>query len=129
MKGRIRQRPGPWNALGRLKFNMPNRYDVYLHDTPAKSLFERPFRAFSHGCIRLEKPLDLALYLLRDQPQWAAAAIEDEIESGSERTIRLTTPQPVYVLYWTAWVGDDGHMEFHRDHYERDAPLAAALGS
>lgn len=125
--GRIRQRPGPWNALGRLKFNMPNDYDVYLHDTPAKSLFERPFRAFSHGCIRLEKPLDLALFLLRDQPQWTAAAIEGAIGAGSERSIRLTTSRPVYVLYWTAWVGDDGHMEFHRDHYERDAALAAAL--
>jgi murein L,D-transpeptidase YcbB/YkuD len=125
--GRIRQRPGEWNALGRLKFNMPNNYDVYLHDTPAKSLFERPFRAFSHGCIRLEKPLDLALYLLRDQPQWTAAAIGTHIAAGNERAVRLTTPQPVYVLYWTAWVGDDGHMEFHRDHYERDAALAAAL--
>ena len=125
--GRIRQRPGPWNALGRLKFNMPNRYDVYLHDTPAKSLFARPFRAFSHGCIRLEKPMELALYLLRDQPQWTAETIGSAIESGHERAIRLTAPQPVYILYWTAWVGDDGHMEFHRDHYERDAALAAAL--
>lgn len=125
--GRIRQRPGEWNALGRLKFNMPNGYDVYLHDTPAKSLFAEPFRAFSHGCIRLEKPLELALYLLRDQPQWTAAAIGSAIEAGSERPIRLTAPHPVYVLYWTAWVGDDGHMEFHRDHYERDAAIAAAL--
>jgi L,D-transpeptidase YcbB len=125
--GRIRQRPGEWNALGRLKFNMPNRYDVYLHDTPAKSLFDQPFRAFSHGCIRLERPLELALYLLRDQPRWTTAAIESDITAGTERAIRLTTPQPVYVLYWTAWVGDDGHMEFHRDHYERDAALSAAL--
>ena len=125
--GRIRQRPGPWNALGRLKFNMPNRYNVYLHDTPAKSLFDRPFRAFSHGCIRLEKPLELALYLLRDQPQWTAEAIEKAIETGRERAIPLTSPQPVHVLYWTAWAGDDGHMEFHRDHYERDAALATAL--
>ncbi|HEX2835325.1 MAG TPA: L,D-transpeptidase family protein [Thermoanaerobaculia bacterium] len=125
--GRIRQRPGHWNALGRLKFNMPNGYDVYLHDTPAKSLFARPFRAFSHGCIRVEKPLDLASHLLRDQPQWNAAAIEKAIETGNERAIPLTMPQPVYVLYWTAWVGDDGHMEFHRDHYQRDATLAAAM--
>jgi L,D-transpeptidase YcbB len=125
--GRIRQRPGEWNALGRLKFNLPNGYDVYLHDTPAKSLFEQPFRAFSHGCIRLEKPLDFALYLLRDQPQWNATAIESAIETRKEQAIRLTAPQPVYVLYWTAWVGDDGHMEFHRDHYERDATLASAL--
>ncbi|HEU4887449.1 MAG TPA: L,D-transpeptidase family protein [Thermoanaerobaculia bacterium] len=125
--GRIRQRPGDWNALGRLKFNLPNRYDVYLHDTPAKSLFARSFRAFSHGCIRLERPMDLALYLLRDQPRWTTAAIESDIATGTERAIRLTTPQPVYILYWTAWVGDDGHMEFHQDHYGRDAALAAAL--
>ena len=125
--GRIRQRPGAWNSLGRLKFDMPNGYNVYLHDTPAKQLFAQPFRAFSHGCIRLERPLDLALYLLRDQPQWKADAIDNDIESGVERTIRLMVPEPVYVLYWTAWVGDDGHVEFHRDHYERDAALAAAL--
>jgi murein L,D-transpeptidase YcbB/YkuD len=125
--GRIRQRPGPWNALGRLKFNLPNAYDVYLHDTPARSLFERPFRAFSHGCIRLEQPLDFASYLLRDQPRWNAAAIEAAIDAGQELSIRLTQPEPVYVLYWTAWVGDDGHVEFHRDHYERDAALIEAL--
>ncbi len=127
LRGRIRQRPGPWNALGRLKFNLPNPYDVYLHDTPAKSLFERPFRAFSHGCIRLERPLDFALYLLRDQPRWNAEAIQAAIDAGEEISIRLTEPQPVYVLYWTAWVGDDGHVEFHRDHYERDATLIEAL--
>lgn len=127
MNGRIRQRPGEWNALGRLKFNMPNRYNVYLHDTPARQLFARSFRAFSHGCIRLERPMDLALYLLRDQPRWTQAAIESDIATSTERTINLTSPQPVYVLYWTAWVGDDGHMEFHRDHYGRDGVLAAAL--
>lgn len=125
--GRIRQRPGAWNALGRLKFEMPNPYSVYLHDTPAKQLFARPFRAFSHGCIRLERPMDLALHLLRDQPQWTRDAIESDIAAGTERTIRLTAPRPVYVLYWTAWVGDDGHIEFHQDHYRRDAALAAAL--
>jgi L,D-transpeptidase YcbB len=125
--GRIRQRPGPWNALGRLKFNMPNPYNVYLHDTPAKQLFARSFRAFSHGCIRLERPMDLALYLLRDQPRWTAARLQSDIAAGRERTIPLTSPRPVYVLYWTAWVGDDGHMEFHRDHYQRDAALAAEL--
>lgn len=127
MNGRIRQRPGEWNALGRLKFNMPNQYNVYLHDTPAKQLFARSFRAFSHGCIRLERPMDLALHLLRDQPKWTRDAIESDIAADIERTIRLTSPRPVYVLYWTAWVGDDGNMEFHRDHYERDAALAAAL--
>ena len=127
LNGRIRQRPGPWNALGRLKFNMPNGFDVYLHDTPARSLFERPVRAFSHGCIRLAQPLDLAVHLLRDQPRWTRDAIANAISAGTERTVKLTTPVPVYVLYWTAWVGDDGHVEFHRDHYERDAAVAAAM--
>ena len=75
----------------------------------------------SHGCIRLERPLDLAHYLLPDFD------FEAEIESGRERAIPLPSPLPVYVLYWTAWVGDDGHMEFHRDHYERDAALATSL--
>jgi murein L,D-transpeptidase YcbB/YkuD len=125
--GRIRQRPGPWNALGRLKFNLPNPYDVYLHDTPSRSLFARPVRAFSHGCIRLEHPRDLAAYLLRDQPQWTASAIQEAIDSGRERRVPLTSPMPVYVLYWTAWIGDDGHMEFHRDHYARDTALIEAL--
>jgi murein L,D-transpeptidase YcbB/YkuD len=125
--GRIRQRPGPWNALGRLKFDMPNAFDVYLHDTPARSLFEQPVRAFSHGCIRLAQPLDLAVHLLRDQPQWTRRAIEEAIESGRERSVGLTRSVPVYILYWTAWVGDDGHVEFHRDHYRRDAALASAL--
>jgi murein L,D-transpeptidase YcbB/YkuD len=125
--GRIRQRPGPWNALGRLKFDMPNAFDVYLHDTPARSLFERPVRAFSHGCIRLAQPLDLAVHLLRDQRQWNRRTIEEAIESGREGSVRLTRSVPVYILYWTAWVGDDGHVEFHRDHYQRDAALASAL--
>lgn len=125
--GRIRQRPGPWNALGRIKFNLPNRYDVYLHDTPSKSLFERAFRAFSHGCIRVQEPRDLALLLLEDQPQWTAERIDATIEAGVERSVPLKTPVPVFVLYWTALVGDDGHMEFYRDHYGEDAAIAAAL--
>jgi murein L,D-transpeptidase YcbB/YkuD len=125
--GRVRQKPGPWNALGRLKFNLPNNYGVYLHDTPAKELFARSFRAFSHGCIRLERPMDLALYLLKDQPLWTQSAIETGIASGATKTIRLTSPRPVYVLYWTARVGEDGEVEFHRDYYGRDDELAAAL--
>lgn len=81
------------------------------------------------GCIRLEQPLDLAVFLLRDQPQWTRAAIEQAIENGSERSIPLTADVPVYVLYWTARVGDDGHMEFHRDHYDRDAALSDAINA
>jgi len=125
--GRLRQTPGPWNSLGRIKFSMPNAFDVYLHDTPAKHLFEQPFRAFSHGCIRLERPFELARYLLRDQPRWTPAAIDEAVEAGAELAIPLTTPEPVFVLYWTASVDDDGAVEFHRDHYDRDDALAAAL--
>lgn len=114
--GRIRQDPGPWCALGRVKFDMPNPYNVYLHDTPAKSLFARDLRAFSHGCIRLEQPMELAIALTgRTQ-----AELEALIEAGRETAIALDAPLPVYVVYWTAFVADDGHVEFRRDIYERD---------
>ena len=125
--GRLRQTPGPWNSLGRLKFNMPNRHDVYLHDTPAKSLFDLSARAFSHGCIRVERPLDLAAWLLRAQPEWTIEALQAAIVAGGERSIVLPASEPVYVLYWTASAGDDGRVAFQRDVYGRDAALARAL--
>jgi murein L,D-transpeptidase YcbB/YkuD len=126
--GRLRQPPGQWSSLGRLKFNMPNRYDVYLHDTPAKSLFNLSVRAFSHGCIRVERPLDLAAWLLRAQLQWNRDELQKATVVGAdERSIALPAPEPVYVLYWTAWLGDDGRVAFHRDVYDRDAALARAL--
>ncbi len=127
--GRLRQLPGPWNSLGRIKFNMPNPFLVYLHDTPATGLFSLQTRTFSHGCIRLEKAADLALLLLRDQPEWNAATLQAAIDSGIERVIRLTKPEPVYVLYWTAWPGRDGRISFHDDVYKRDAQLSRALRS
>lgn len=118
--GRIRQRPGEWNSLGRIKFEMANRFNVYLHDTPAKSLFDAKVRAFSHGCIRIERPLDLAHYLLGEQ-------VESAIVSGETKTNAIKTPVPVYVLYWTAWPARDGHVEYHRDVYGSDARVIAAL--
>jgi len=127
--GSLRQLPGPWNSLGRIKFNMPNRFSVYLHDTPAKQLFSMQTRTFSHGCIRIERPLDLAVYLLRGDPEWNAEKLQTAIDAGVECTIRLKTPEPVYVLYWTAWAAEDGHIEFHRDVYNRDAALERALRS
>ena len=127
--GSLRQLPGPWNPLGRIKFNMPNRFSVYLHDTPSKEIFNLQSRAFSHGCIRLERAEDLALFLLRGQPEWNAASLEAVIGEGKERTIRLAEPLPVYLLYWTAWAADDGHIEFHGDVYKRDAQLGRALRS
>ena len=120
--GRIRQRPGEWNSLGRIKFEMANRFNVYLHDTPAKSLFSAKVRAFSHGCIRIERPLDLAHYLLGE-------GVEAAIAGGDTRTIAIANPMPVYVLYWTAWPASDGKIEYHRDVYRNDARVIAALST
>jgi murein L,D-transpeptidase YcbB/YkuD len=125
---RLRQSPGPLNALGRLKFMFPNKFSVYLHDTPARELFAQDALAFSSGCIRLEAPLDLAEILLRDQGNWSREAIDRAIASGREETIRLPTRVPVHLLYWTAWISsDDGALNFRDDIYSRDAPVLAEL--
>jgi L,D-transpeptidase YcbB len=116
----IRQGPGPKNALGRVKFMFPNPYSVYLHDTPAKSLFNRTVRAFSHGCIRIEKPVELAEYLLRDSPKWNRKAIDATLRRSKEQTVYLTEPLPVYIQYWTAWIEDDGELQFRNDIYRYD---------
>jgi len=125
---RLRQKPGPKNALGRIKFVFPNRFDVYLHDTSAPLLFGRALRTFSHGCIRIEKPFELAMWVLRDDPRWSADAIRAGIDAGQERTVPLPVKIPVHVAYWTAWVGDDGVLRLGRDVYQRDAQLARLLG-
>jgi murein L,D-transpeptidase YcbB/YkuD len=125
----LRQDPGPDNALGRVKFMFPNRYAVYLHDTPSRALFERTDRTFSSGCIRIENPLDLAALLLEGQAGWDAAAIERELARGETRTVTLERKVPVLVAYWTAWVDRDGKLHFHRDVYGRDAQLHAALAA
>lgn len=101
---------------------MPNRYNVYLHDTPARSLFATDIRAFSHGCIRMEKPVEMASALTGR----SAHEIEDLIAAGRQITIPLEKKIPVYVLYWTAFVGDDGEVEFRRDVYGQDAAMEAA---
>lgn len=124
---RIRQRPGPSNALGRIKFLFPNSHDVYLHDTPQDHLFARTDRAFSHGCIRVEKPLELAESLLRDAGEWRRDRLEQEIATSETKRIRLASPVPVYILYWTAVVNASGDVEFHQDGYGIDARLARAL--
>ena len=124
---RFRQEPGPLNALGRLKFNIPNKYDVYLHGTPAQDLFKRTQRGFSSGCIRLENPVDLAVYLLSGDPDWSRERLIGEIDSSKTETVRLKRPIPVYVLYWTAWVSDNGLLNFRDDIYGRDALLDEAF--
>jgi murein L,D-transpeptidase YcbB/YkuD len=122
----LRQDSGGKNALGKVKFMFPNRFNVYLHDTPSKSLFNKDLRIFSHGCMRVENPLDLAELLLADQG-WSRARIDSTIAEGKERIVNLKTPVPVHVTYLTAWVNKDGSMQFRRDPYNRDDQLAEVL--
>jgi murein L,D-transpeptidase YcbB/YkuD len=124
---RLRQDPGPRNALGRVKFMFPNPYHVYLHDTPSRELFAKAERAFSSGCIRLERPIELAEYLLRDDGGWSQQRILAAIEKGTEQVVHLSTSIPVHLLYWTAWASDDGVVHFRKDLYERDKVLDQAL--
>src|SRR5579875_1943687 len=121
------QRPGPKNALGRIKFEMPNRFTVYLHDTPAKALLARARRALSHGCIRLEHPRELARRVLSGDPQWTLTAIDAAIAAGVTRRVTLPHPILVRVVYWTAYVDADGTVEFRNDVYGRDRRLDEAL--
>jgi murein L,D-transpeptidase YcbB/YkuD len=118
---RFRQRPGSSNSLGLVKFMFPNSYNVYLHDTPADSLFARATRSFSHGCVRVEQPEQLAQYVLRDQPQWTPERISEAMRSGVEKSVKLSSPLPVYLGYWTARVSADGIVQFRDDLYAIDA--------
>jgi murein L,D-transpeptidase YcbB/YkuD len=127
--GKVRQKPGANNALGKIKFLFPNRFDVYLHDTPSRSLFSRSVRTFSHGCIRVEKPLELAEYLLKDDPAWTPEKIQKALAKGSESWVKIPNPLPVHLAYWTAWVDDAGVTQFRKDVYGRDKPLAEKLGA
>jgi murein L,D-transpeptidase YcbB/YkuD len=124
---RFRQRPGTSNALGLVKFMFPNQFDVYLHDTPADSLFARASRSFSHGCVRVEQPEQLAQYVLRDQPAWTPEKIDEAMHAGHEQTVKLKEPIPVYLGYWTARVTPDGILQFRPDVYGIDARLATKL--
>ena len=124
--GRLRQRPGPNNALGRVKFIFPNRFNVYLHDTPARELFARASRPFSHGCIRVAEPIQLATLLLAEQG-WTREQVVAAAERGRERSVHLERPVPVHILYWTAWVDDDQTLQFRGDVYGRDGAVARAL--
>jgi murein L,D-transpeptidase YcbB/YkuD len=124
----IRQDPGPWNALGRIKFVFPNRYGVYLHDTPSRSLFSREQRALSHGCIRVDEAHSLARSLL-DEPddRWTAERINELVEAKKTITVRLRQPVRINVSYRTAWVDADGILNFRPDIYGRDARMKDVL--
>ena len=120
------QRAGLGNALGRIKFIFPNKYSVYLHDTPSKSLFERSERAFSHGCIRTQNPFDLAERLL-EPAGWDRDRIDAQIDSLETKTVHLAEPLPVLLLYWTADIGADDEYLFYNDIYQRDQQILAGL--
>jgi L,D-transpeptidase YcbB len=123
---RIRQDPGSHNALGRVKFMFPNKYNVYLHDTPSKELFDRDSRTFSSGCIRIDKPFELAQLLIGDSIKWSAEDIKSAMSASSERTVSLKNPVDVYIFYLTAW--SDGKQVYYRhDIYGRDQAVLKAL--
>jgi murein L,D-transpeptidase YcbB/YkuD len=122
----LRQQPGPDNALGRVKFMFPNPHHVYMHDTPARELFDRADRTFSSGCIRLENPMDLVELLLRESGQWDRAAIDRAVAGGRQRTVNLSRPLTVLLIYGTV-VPEDGEIYFLQDVYNRDAHLLEAL--
>ncbi|WP_238524811.1 L,D-transpeptidase family protein [Halanaerobium hydrogeniformans] len=119
----VRQEPGDENALGRVKFMFPNRFNVYLHDTPSKYLFDETERGFSSGCIRIEKPIELALYLLKDQEEWDRETLEEIMKEDNEKTIYLDETIPIYLQYNTAWVDNFGNLNFRKDIYNRDKIL------
>ena len=116
----FRQEPGPKNALGLVKFQFPNQFDVYMHDTPQDSLFNKPKRALSHGCIRLEDPVALARYVLRDRPEWTIERINAAMNAGREQGVPLKDDIPVHIGYFTAWVNPDGTVTYTDDPYKLD---------
>jgi murein L,D-transpeptidase YcbB/YkuD len=127
-KYRFRQRPGADNSLGLVKFMFPNEHNVYLHDTPADSLFARASRSFSHGCVRVERPDALASYVLGDQPEWTKQKIADAMQAHQEQVVKLRKGIPVYLGYWTARVAADGAMQFRKDVYGIDQRQTVLLG-
>jgi len=127
--GQVRQKPGKNNSLGLVKFIFPNSNDIYMHDTPAKSLFEKESRAFSHGCIRVGKPRDFAIEILRNDPSWTPAKIDAAMQAGKESSYSLKNKIPVYIAYLTAWVDPRGELNFYEDIYEKDDLLAELLVS
>jgi L,D-transpeptidase YcbB len=125
---KLRQRPGPENALGLVKFSLPNSHDIYLHSTPSPALFQQPVRAFSHGCIRVSDPIALAVHVLRNtSTEWTAAAVSTAMRGDQTRHVNLTQPVPVLILYGTALATEDGKILFFNDLYGHDARLAIEL--
>jgi murein L,D-transpeptidase YcbB/YkuD len=125
----IRQAPGPHNALGLVKFIFPNPHFVFLHDTPHREYFDRDVRTFSSGCIRIENPMEFARLLLEDQEGWSAEKIRATVDAEKTKTVFLSEPLPVLVLYWTLTVEEEGQSRFLQDVYDRDQAILDALNA
>ena len=125
--GHVRQKPGNANSLGLVKFIFPNSNNIYLHDTPSKSLFSQDKRAFSHGCIRVEDPRRLANYVLRHQPEWTEERIDSAMNAEKELYVKIAKPIPVFIAYFTSWVDREGRLNFRNDIYKRDGRLAEMI--
>ncbi|TFL18186.1 L,D-transpeptidase family protein [Jannaschia formosa] len=123
----LKQAPGPRNALGRVKFMFPNQWNIYLHDTPSRDLFSRDLRTFSHGCVRVARPLELAYHLLAPQTETPEADFQAILRTGNERRVNLEEPIGVHLVYWSAWVTPMGRANYRGDPYGRDAKLLSAL--
>ncbi len=123
----MRQPPGPRNALGQVKFLFPNKFNIYMHDTPARSLFAREVRAYSHGCVRVNRPLEFAYFLLEGQTSDPVRYFRSIRETGKETEVYLKKPVPVHIVYHTVFLGSDGRIHYRRDIYRRDAQLWQAL--
>ena len=123
----VRQNPGPANALGRVKFMFPNSDNVYIHDTPSRGYFAREDRAISSGCIRVEKPFDLAVLLLSDTHEWLPERIRDTMQQDKEETVRLKIPVDVVLIYLTAWTDGKDRIQFRKDVYQIDEMVLEAL--
>jgi murein L,D-transpeptidase YcbB/YkuD len=124
---KLRQEPGSFNVLGRVKFMFPNKFSIYLHDTTSQELFQKTARDFSSGCIRVEKPVELAYFLLGDDLLWGREKIMASMESGERQLVTFPELIPIYLFYRTAWADDDGRICFRKDIYNRDKLLGAAL--
>ncbi|HEY4032288.1 MAG TPA: L,D-transpeptidase family protein [Caulobacteraceae bacterium] len=120
---RLQQKAGPKSALGQVKFEFDNRFGVYLHDTPIKVAFDKQARMVSHGCVRLEKPKELAAQLLQGQGTWSPDSLGSAIDAGDTKRVALDRPMPVFLFYWTAYAGPDGRMIFYSDPYDWDQEL------
>jgi murein L,D-transpeptidase YcbB/YkuD len=125
--GRIRQKPGPRNSLGLVKFLFPNNYNIYLHDTPSKSLFNETRRAFSHGCIRISEPQKMAEWILPDDANWTSDKIVSAMHAGKEKWVGVSKDVNVFIGYFTAWVDGQGQLNFRDDVYGHDKVLGEAM--